>query len=76
MVTNWTLLCVFRAYFVAVAVSGIFAVTFSIVFAYVADCTTENERGCSYGMVRILGHVTRHSWNLRIVGGGGGGCPL
>lgn len=39
------------AYFVAVALSGIFAVTFSIVFAYVADCTAENERGYSYGMV-------------------------
>jgi len=28
-----------------------FAVTFSIVFAYVADCTTENERSWSYGLV-------------------------
>ena len=35
----------------AVAVSGFFAVTFSIVFAYVADCTAESERGYSYGIV-------------------------
>ena len=35
----------------AVALSGFFAVTFSIVFAYVADCTPESERGYSYGMV-------------------------
>ena len=25
--------------------------TFSIVFAYVADCTNENERSYSYGLV-------------------------
>ena len=41
----------YRAYFIAVALSGVFAVTFSIVFAYVADCTSENERSCSYGLV-------------------------
>ena len=39
------------AYFIACALSGVFAVTFSIVFAYVADCTTEAERSCSYGLV-------------------------
>lgn len=38
-------------YFVAVALSGVFAVTFSIVFAYVADCTNESDRGFSYGVV-------------------------
>ncbi len=51
-----SLLCVYnncRAYFVAVALSGFFAVTFSMVFAYVADCTSENERGYSYGLVSI-----------------------
>ena len=41
----------FRAYFIAVAVSGIFAVTFSIVFAYVADCTSEVDRSSAYGLV-------------------------
>ena len=41
------------AYFIAVAVSGIFAVTFSIVFAYVADCTTEVDRSPAYGLVCI-----------------------
>ena len=49
----------------AVALSGIFAVTFSIVFAYVADCTNENERSCSYGLVSGLHvdvdlHVYKH----------------
>ena len=34
-----------------IALSGAFAVTFSIVFAYVADCTAENDRGYSYGVV-------------------------
>lgn len=43
----------YRAYFIAVAFSGIFAVTFSIVFAYVADCTNESERSCSYGLVSL-----------------------
>jgi predicted MFS family arabinose efflux permease len=33
------------------SLSGIFCVTFSIVFAYVADCTTEKERSYSYGLV-------------------------
>ena len=31
--------------------SGSFSVTFSIVFAYVADCTTEKERSYAYGLV-------------------------
>ncbi|CAI8045628.1 Hippocampus abundant transcript 1 protein [Geodia barretti] len=39
------------AYFVAVAISGVFAVTFSIVFAYVADCTIEDDRSSAYGLV-------------------------
>ena len=52
-----------RAYFVAVALSGIFAVTFSIVFAYVADCTNENERSCSYGLVS-LSTCSVNNWQL------------
>jgi hypothetical protein len=33
--------------------SGIFAVTFSVVFAYVADITTEEDRSQAYGLVSI-----------------------
>jgi predicted MFS family arabinose efflux permease len=32
-------------------VAGIFAVTFSVVFAYVADVTEEHERSWAYGLV-------------------------
>ena len=39
------------AYFIAVALSGALAVTFSIVFSYVADCTDEDSRSCAYGLV-------------------------
>ena len=31
--------------------SGVFAVTFSVVFAYVADVTDESERSSAYGLV-------------------------
>lgn len=34
-----------------ISISGVFAVTFSIVFAYVADVTTEAERSRAYGLV-------------------------
>ena len=37
-----------------ISVSGMFAVTFSIAFAYVADCTEENERSTAYGLVRFI----------------------
>ena len=37
-----------------ISVSGMFAVTFSIAFAYVADCTEENERSTAYGLVRLF----------------------
>jgi predicted MFS family arabinose efflux permease len=30
---------------------GVFAVTFSVVFAYVADVTEESERSWAYGLV-------------------------
>lgn len=36
-----------------ISVSGVFAVTFSVVFAYVADITQEHERSMAYGLVRI-----------------------
>lgn len=33
------------------SISGVFAVTFSVVFAYVADVTTIENRPRAYGMV-------------------------
>nr|KAF6413524.1 hypothetical protein HJG59_009734 [Molossus molossus] len=44
-------------YFAVISVSGVFAVTFSVVFAYVADITQEHERSMAYGQVRVL-----HLW--------------
>lgn len=38
-------------YFTTLSISGIFAVTFSVVFAYVADITTEEDRSAAYGLV-------------------------
>lgn len=43
-----------RWYFAMLSISGIFAVTFSVVFAYVADITTDEDRGQAYGLVRNL----------------------
>lgn len=33
------------------SVSGLFSVTFSVIFAYVADITEEEERSTAYGLV-------------------------
>ena len=38
-------------FFALLSISGTFAVTFSIVFAYVADITDEEERSSAYGLV-------------------------
>jgi len=38
-------------YFAMISISGIFAVTFSVVFAYVADVTDTSERSAAYGLV-------------------------
>ncbi|XP_036383463.1 hippocampus abundant transcript 1 protein [Megalops cyprinoides] len=38
-------------YFALISVSGIFSVTFSVIFAYVADVTEEHERSTAYGLV-------------------------
>jgi len=38
-------------YFAITSLSGIFSVTFSIVFAYVSDVTTAEERSAAYGLV-------------------------
>lgn len=34
-----------------ISISGVFAVTFSVVFAYVADVTTIEDRSRAYGLV-------------------------
>ena len=41
-------------YFAMISISGVFAVTFSVVFAYVADVTEESERSAAYGLVSQL----------------------
>ncbi|CAF0792308.1 unnamed protein product [Adineta steineri] len=38
-------------YFALISISGLFSVTFSVVYAYVADVTDENSRGAAYGLV-------------------------
>ncbi|KAM4616660.1 hippocampus abundant transcript 1 protein [Polymixia lowei] len=38
-------------YFALISVSGVSAVTFSVIFAYVADITEEHERSTAYGLV-------------------------
>lgn len=60
---NAFLLC-FRWYFAVISVSGVFAVTFSVIFAYVADITQEHERSMAYGMVR-KNPSTRHHLSSR-----------
>ena len=43
----------YRWYFALISVSGVFAVTFSVIFAYVADITDEQERSTAYGLVMM-----------------------
>lgn len=38
-------------FFAMISISGVFAVTFSVVFAYVADVTDEKDRSLAYGLV-------------------------
>lgn len=38
-------------YFAMISISGVCAVTFSVVFAYVADVTDEQDRSAAYGLV-------------------------
>ncbi|CAL1542359.1 unnamed protein product [Lymnaea stagnalis] len=38
-------------YFAMLSISGVFSVTFSVIFAYVADVTTDDERSSAYGLV-------------------------
>ncbi|XP_055024799.1 hippocampus abundant transcript 1 protein isoform X1 [Misgurnus anguillicaudatus] len=39
------------SFFALMSVSGLFSVTFSVIFAYVADITEEEERSTAYGLV-------------------------
>uniref|UniRef100_A0A8C2K9N3 Major facilitator superfamily (MFS) profile domain-containing protein n=1 Tax=Cyprinus carpio TaxID=7962 RepID=A0A8C2K9N3_CYPCA len=41
----------FRWYFAMISVSGAFSVTFSVIFAYIADVTDVRERSTAYGLV-------------------------
>ncbi len=65
----------FRWYFTILSISGIFAVTFSVIFAYVADITTVEDRSAAYGLVchiysildyttHIIKQVTPHKMPL------------
>ena len=45
---------VHRWYFAMLSISGIFSVTFSVVFAFVADVTTDEDRSAAYGLVSIV----------------------
>jgi hypothetical protein len=40
-----------------ISISGVFAVTFSVVFAYVADVTEDQERYLAYGLVSVFQNV-------------------
>lgn len=41
-------------FFALLSISGVFAVTFSVVFAYVADVTEEKDRSYAYGLVSAM----------------------
>lgn len=41
-------------FFAMISISGVFACTFSVVFAYVADVTEENQRSLAYGLVSTI----------------------
>lgn len=45
-----------RWYFAMISMSGAFSVTFSVIFAYVADVTDERERSTAYGLVSTAAH--------------------
>lgn len=48
-----------------ISLSGVFAVTFSVVFAYVSDVTSEHERHSAYGLVSSL--LTKLILNLMLL---------
>lgn len=43
----------FSWFFALISISGLFSVTFSVVFAYVADLSDEKERSRYYGWVGV-----------------------
>jgi len=49
-----------------ISISGVFAVTFSVVFAYVADVTDESERSAAYGLVSFIIHFFFSSSPIKI----------
>ncbi|XP_061672388.1 uncharacterized protein mfsd14bb isoform X1 [Syngnathoides biaculeatus] len=51
-------------YFALISVSGMFAVTFSVVFAYVADVTDQRQRSTAYGSVSARRFVPARSARL------------
>lgn len=57
-----------RWYFAVISVSGVFAVTFSVIFAYVADITQEHERSTAYGLVST--HTQTHTHTFSLLGDG------
>ena len=44
----------FRWFFALLSISGVGSVTYSIIFAYVADITDEANRSSAYGLVKML----------------------
>ncbi|KAK5637998.1 hypothetical protein RI129_012293 [Pyrocoelia pectoralis] len=65
-------------FFAMISISGVFAVTFSVVFAYVADVTDEKERSLAYGLVSgtfaasmvispALGAYLMERWSISLV---------
>lgn len=46
-----------RWFFAMISISGAFAVTWSIVFAYVADITEEENRSSAYGLVYFFPYL-------------------
>ncbi|KAG5883987.1 hypothetical protein JTB14_019969 [Gonioctena quinquepunctata] len=65
-------------FFAMISISGVFAVTFSVVFAYVADVTDEKDRSLAYGLVSgtfaasmvispALGAYLMERWSVSLV---------
>lgn len=52
-----------RWYFAMISMSGAFSVTFSVIFAYVADVTDERERSTAYGLVSISEFEQKYTLN-------------
>ena len=62
-----------RWYFAMISMSGTFSVTFSVIFAYVADVTEEHERSTAYGLVSVVTprRVSVDPRVIRVLAGGG-----